>query len=225
MWAGSSKWWAEELLYRIQPYLTPYHLGPIIVYVHIRSSICHHFPISCNSLSKDLTQYKKKHVSGVLSIMSDEHGRFMTFPILLHHLQPVHPMSIVHPLTAALEQCASSQHFWALWHAFWYCGSFLTWFDSVSWKAVFNYNRHEVKMWCCVSDLNGLDLRLDVSMLFCKLWIHYNSLRFCLAIDFCLWKFTLSPQDVKNWCATYFAPPQTRQISIKSASLRAMREG
>ena len=96
----------------IQP---PYYLGPIIVYVHIRtplllgadnflrSSICHHFPISCNSLSKDLTLYKKKHVSGVLSIMSDEHGRFMTFPILLHHLQPVHPMSIVHPLTAALE--------------------------------------------------------------------------------------------------------------------------
>ena len=77
----------------------------------LRSSICHHFPISCNSLSKDLTLYKKKHVSGVLSIMSDEHGRFMTFPILLHHLQPVHPMSIVHPLTAALEQCASSRHF------------------------------------------------------------------------------------------------------------------
>ncbi|CAL1163686.1 unnamed protein product [Cladocopium goreaui] len=24
---------------------------------------------------------------------------------------------------------------------------------------------------------------------------------FCLAIDFCLWKFTLSPQDVKNWPA------------------------
>ena len=37
-----------------------------------------------------------------------------------------------------------------------------------------------------------------------------NSLRFCLAIDFCLWKFTLSPQDVKNWCATYFAPPQSQ---------------
>ena len=94
-----------ELLYRIRTYPTPLLLGADHF---LRSSICHHFSISCNSLSKDLTQYKKKHVSGVLSILSDEHGRFMTFPILLHHLQPVHPMSIVHPLTAALEQfCAS----------------------------------------------------------------------------------------------------------------------
>ena len=94
-----------ELLYRIRTYPTPLLLGADHF---LRSSICHHFSISCNSLSKDLTQYKKKHVSGVLSILSDKHGRFMTFPILLHHLQPVHPMSIVHPLIAALEQfCAS----------------------------------------------------------------------------------------------------------------------